>query len=65
MAYPYHHSRVSALCFVFFLAVSVFALLCVRVFTWSWVALQFVLQDVKIALANPPSLHPLFVCTAR
>ena len=28
---------------------------------WSWSALQFALQDLKIALANTPSVHPLFV----
>ena len=32
---------------------------CVSV--WSWSALQFALQDLKIALANTPSVHPLFV----
>ena len=37
-------------------------LLCVAcVSVWSWSALQFVLQDLKIALANTPSVHPLFV----
>ena len=37
-------------------------LLCVvGVSVWSWSALQFVLQDLKIALANTPSVHPLFV----
>ena len=34
-------------------------LLCVSV--WSWSALQFALQDLKIALVNTPSVHPLFV----
>ena len=33
---------------------------CVSV--WPWSALQFALQDVKIAVANTPSVHPLFVC---
>ena len=38
-------------------------LLCVAcVSVWSWSALQFaLLRDLKIALANPPSVHPLFV----
>ena len=37
-------------------------LLCVEwVSVWSWSALQFALQDLKIALANTPSVHPLFV----
>ena len=36
--------------------------LCVEcVIVWSWVVLQFVLQDLKVALANTPSVHPLFV----
>ena len=35
--------------------------LCVAcVSVWSWSALQFALQDLKIALANTPSVHPLF-----
>ena len=37
-------------------------LLCVGcVSVWSWSVLQFALQDLKIALANTPSVHPLFV----
>ena len=37
-------------------------LLCVGcVSVWSWSALQFALQDLKIALANTPSVHPPFV----
>ena len=32
---------------------------CVSV--WSWFVLQFALQDPKNALANTPSVHPLFV----
>ena len=37
-------------------------LLCVVcVSVWSWCALQFALQDLKIALVNTPSVHPLFV----
>ena len=37
-------------------------LLCVVcVSVWSWFALQFALQDLKITLANTPSVHPLFV----
>ena len=37
-------------------------LLCVAcVSVWSWSVLQFALQDLKIALANTPSVHPLFV----
>ena len=32
---------------------------CVSV--WSWSVLQFALQDLKIALAITPSVHPLFV----
>ena len=32
---------------------------CVSV--WSWSVLQFALQDLKIALANTPNAHPLFV----
>ena len=37
-------------------------LLCVAcVSVWLWFALQFALQDLKIALANTPSVHPLFV----
>ena len=37
-------------------------LLCVAcVSVWSWSALQFALQDLKIALANTPSVHPLFI----
>ena len=34
-------------------------LVCVSV--WSWSALQFALQDLKIAMANTPSVHPPFV----
>ena len=33
----------------------------VCVCVWSWSVLQFALQDLKIALANTPSVHPLFV----
>ena len=37
-------------------------LLCVEcVSVWSWSELQFALQDLKIAVANTPSVHPLFV----
>ena len=45
------------------LKVSCLCVACVSV--WSRVALQFALQDLKIALANTPSVHPLFVlyCT--
>jgi hypothetical protein len=28
---------------------------------WSWSVLLFALQDLKIALANTPRVHPLFV----
>ena len=36
-------------------------LLCVAcVSVWSWSALQSAWQDLKIALANTPSVHPLF-----
>ena len=39
-----------------------YVLLCVAcVSVWSWSALRFALQDLKIALANTPSVHPLFV----
>ena len=34
---------------------------CCCVSVWSWSALQFALQDLKIALATTPSVHPLFV----
>ena len=40
------------------LNVSCLGMACVSV--WSWSALQFALQDLKIALANTPSVHPLF-----
>jgi hypothetical protein len=45
------------------LSVSCLCVVCANV--WSWVALQFVLQDLEIALANTPIVHPLFVlyCT--
>ena len=37
-------------------------LLCVAcVSVWSWSVLQFALQDLKIAMANIPRVHPLFV----
>ena len=32
-----------------------------RVSVWSWLALHFALQDLNIALANAPSIHPLSV----
>ena len=41
------------------LNVSCLCVACVRV--WSWFVLQFALQDLKIALATTPSVHPLFV----
>ena len=41
------------------LNVSCLCVACVSV--WSWSARQFALQDLKIALANTPSVHPLFV----
>ena len=28
---------------------------------WSWSVLQFALRDLKIALANTPSVHPRFL----
>ena len=45
------------------LNVSCVCVACVSV--WSWAALQFALLGLKIALANTPSVHPLFVlyCT--
>ena len=47
----------SSLC----LCVCVCVCMCVCVCVWFWVALQFALQDLKIALANTPSVHLLFV----
>ena len=41
------------------LNVSCLCVACVSV--WSWSALQFALQDLKIALTNTPSVQPLFV----
>ena len=50
---PEHQSlNVSCLCV---------AVCWVCVSVWSWSALQFALQDLKIALANTPRVHPLFV----
>ena len=46
---PEHQSLNSSCLFVAFVNV------------WSWVALQFAQQDLKIALANTPNEHPLFV----
>ena len=46
----------------------VWACLCVACgIVWSCLALQFALPDLKMALANTPSVHPLFVlyCIVR
>ena len=41
------------------LNVSCLCVACLSV--WSWSALQFATQDLKMALANTPRVHPLFV----
>ena len=48
MSPEYQSLNVSCLCVAF-------------VSVWSWFALQFMLQDLKIALAHAPSVHQQFV----